>query len=74
MIKLIEPASDAELQMIDAARSLDPKGPAKSDATLPPSVHLIADSISHFAKLNVGIRAVIALYNAGQHVEPTSVH
>jgi hypothetical protein len=66
-IQLIEPASDAELQMIDAARSLNPKE-RKPDDPLPPSVHLLAQSIEHFARLNVGIRSVLALYNAGRHV------
>jgi hypothetical protein len=68
MLQLIEPASDAELAMVTEAQSLDPKGPRKSDATLPPSVHLIAQSVEHFARLNIGIRSVLQLYSAGRHV------
>jgi hypothetical protein len=73
MISLIEPASDAELAMIDAARSLDPKE-RKSDDPLPPSVHLLAESVEHFAKLNIGIRSILALCNAGRHVESAELH
>jgi hypothetical protein len=68
MLQLVEPASDAELAMVGEAQSLDPKE-RKPDAPLPPSVHLLASSIEHFAKLNLGIRSVIALYSAGRHVE-----
>jgi hypothetical protein len=67
MLQLIEPASDTELAMVDAARSLDPKA-RKPDDPLPPSVHLLASSIEHFAKLNVAIRSVLQLYGAGRRV------
>jgi hypothetical protein len=73
-LQLIEPASDAELAMVTEAQSLDPKGPRKpDDYSLPPSVHLLASSIQEFAKVNVGIRSVLAIYNAGRHVV-ASVH
>jgi hypothetical protein len=66
MLKLIEPASDAELAMVREARSLDPKEIKRDDPSLPPSIHLIAKSLDHFARLNVGIRSVKALYSAGK--------
>jgi hypothetical protein len=61
------------MPMIDAARSLDPKE-RKPDDPLPPSVHLLAESIDHFARRNVGIRAILELYRAGRHVEAAVIH
>jgi hypothetical protein len=43
IVQLIEPASDLELQMVTQAQSLDPKGPSKPDAPLPPSVANISE-------------------------------
>jgi hypothetical protein len=60
MVQLIEPASDLELAMIDAARALDPKE-SKPDDPMPPSLDLLGrrDVLDCFAKHNAGIRAAI---------------
>jgi hypothetical protein len=66
MLELVDPASDVEMKMIDAARELDPKPfpnyeiPYPPDAiTVPPSFYVLSDSFEHFAKLNAGICAAI---------------
>jgi hypothetical protein len=60
MVQLIEPASDIELAMVDAARALDPKE-RKPDDPMPPSLDLLGrrDVLECFARHNAGIRAVI---------------
>ena len=58
MLALIDPACDVQLQMIDAAHSLNPKEPSQG-STMRPSFKILADSIEHFAKLNAGIRAAL---------------
>jgi hypothetical protein len=62
MVQMIEPASDPELAMIDAARELDPKE-LKSDDPVPPSVFLLGrrDVLDCFAQHNKGIRAAVEL-------------
>jgi hypothetical protein len=66
MLELVDPASDVEMVMIDAAGELDPKPfpnyeiPYPPDAiTVPPSFYVLSDSFEHFAKLNKGIAAAI---------------
>lgn len=60
MVQAIEPASDIELEMIAAARELDPKERKPGDP-LPPSVSLLGrrDVLDAFAVHNAGIHAAI---------------
>jgi hypothetical protein len=60
MVQLIEPASDIELAMVDAARALDPKD-RKPDDPFPPSFFILGrrEVLDCFAKHNAGIRAAI---------------
>jgi hypothetical protein len=78
MLQMIEPASDVEIAMIDAARELDRKE-RKPDDPLPPSVHILSRShvFGHFRRLNPGIAAALEYArkreakNAAAVTEPT---
>jgi hypothetical protein len=61
MLELVEPTSDAEEEMIAAARSLDPHPWPADNYSMPTCFAVLSDSFEHFAKLNAGIRAAIAL-------------
>ena len=65
MLEMIEPASDAELAMVDAARSLDPKE-RKPDDPLPPSVEILGrgEVFAEFERINPGIAKAIAYARA----------
>jgi hypothetical protein len=56
MIELVEPATDTELQMIDAAMSLD-----AGDAKLNPSFDVLAKSFRQFCKINPSYIAALRL-------------
>jgi hypothetical protein len=56
MIELIEPASDVEIRMIEAAHSLD-----AGDAKLSPSFYVLAKSFRQFCRINSSYLAALRL-------------
>jgi hypothetical protein len=59
MLEAVEPASDTEMEMIDAARELDPHPWPPDRYSVPASFDVLSDSFEHFKRLNRGIAAAI---------------
>jgi hypothetical protein len=59
MLELVDPASDTEMSMFMAARSLDPDPWPADNYSVPAFIGVLSESIEHFAELNSGIRAAI---------------
>ena len=59
MLELVDPASDTEISMFMAARSLDPDPCRTTIIACRQVFGVLTESIEHFAELNSGIRAAI---------------